>query len=66
MTTETPVKTPLGEIAGLLLDVQRLVGAARRDAGAIQLDHVSGPLSAANDKLAEVRILVDVLRGDGT
>ncbi len=60
MTTETdtpidlPV-TPLGSVAALLLSAQ--------------IDNMADPSterrSKINDKLAQARILVDVLRGDG-
>ncbi len=59
---ETPVRTPLGEVADLLLHAQRYIGGAERAVN----EHSRGALLAsANDKLAEARILVDVLRGDG-
>ena len=52
-------KTPLAEVAELLLEAQQLlkVGNTSERTGAETWE--------CNDKLAQARILVDVLRGDG-
>ena len=65
MTTDTPTKTPLGELAELLREaqemnlapVQGLLGDGPRPLTERQM--------SINDKLALARILVDVARGDG-
>ena len=53
MTAPTALpKTPLAEVAGILLHLQRRYRRTMTEED--------------NDKLSQARILVDVLRGDGT
>lgn len=62
MTTQT--KTPLAEVADLLREVQQ-----ENMAPLQRLGDASRPLTerqlSINDKLSDLRIRVDMLRGDG-
>ncbi len=61
---KTPVTTPLGEVAELLKDIQVRVLATTATLPLAAANSME-PLLEINDKLAQARILVDVLRGDG-
>ena len=65
MTTQTPAKTQLGELAALLLEVQRDNMAPMQGPLGMGPQALTDRQLSLNDKLGNARILVDVLRGDG-
>ena len=66
--TDTPIELPvtaLGEVAELLLEIQRDLGDIHVALLTGGLPRTAGSLIEAMEKLMQAGLLVDVIRGDG-